>query len=567
MDKIIVEILIDLIAGLIGAAFLSALVHLARKVGPERGRRWANKLSRMGWPLLASVLFAISLIRAIVGGNWIAAAVLGVLLLLALASVILLRFGPERIRRLETGARVHGWKILTGVFFLTTVSLLFIDIICSIKPKWCPPCEQIVFVVDLADEEMVVFKDVLEGFERKLGAKVFLMSVNSNRHVARLDKMVASDAMRWDLIAVDNNILGLLVEKGLVEELSKYKKYDELIPQSVLPSLHPLLKFDGRWYLAPFRPNVKIAFYNEEKFAQYGLEPPKNWDQLLEVARAFKEKEGVGRVVIQGYPGKTAALTVFEFVKAAGGNPLTLDDDGSTRAFTFLQRLEPYLAREYAETRFDTANELLIDDEVYLVSNWPYGIKIVVGDLRKDEIKVYSGWKGPEREVHVLGGDVLAIPKGAPHPKLAVKLMELLLSKETQKTLFSRLCWPPVRLDAYDDKPSPPEMAPYLQAVKEALGSAVARPTSPRWTIVEDCLDRAFKGLIREGEDIASLIGYSFYLKMIPSHYVRYRVEPGDTLKGIADRHKTTPDILAKANQIPSTISIYKGQILLVPQK
>jgi len=187
------------------------------------------------------------------------------------------------------------------------------------------------------------------------------MNVDSSRYVARLDKMRASSDMKWDLIALDNNKLGLLAAKDLVEEVPA-DKYTELYPESLMISLLPLRAIEEKFYFVPFRPNVKIAFYNEQKFAEYGLEPPRDWDQLLEVARVFKEKEGVGRVAIQGYPGPAAAVTLFEFVKAAGEDPLTLDDDGSREAVDFLQRLEPYLAPEYVETTFNTANELLIDD-------------------------------------------------------------------------------------------------------------------------------------------------------------------------------------------------------------
>ncbi len=125
---------------------------------------------------------------------------------------------------------------------------------------------------------------------------------------------------------------------------------------------------------------MKIAYYNQPKFKLYGLEPPRTWQELLEVAKIFKEKEGVGRVAIQGYPGAASAVTMVEFIRAAGGNPSNLGDDGSVDALTFLQELEPFLAHEYADTNFDTANELLIDEQIYLVSNWTFGIKVVVED-------------------------------------------------------------------------------------------------------------------------------------------------------------------------------------------
>jgi trehalose transport system substrate-binding protein len=557
--EFLADVMSNLVAGLLVAAILTGLVYLSRKLGPKRAQQWANRLRRLGWPLLTFVCFATALMSAIFRGvTGPPLITLAIILVFVSVSFILFRFGPPKIRHLATGMQVYAWQILAGIFFLTTVMLLLIDTGKS------PFGDRIVFVIDLADQEMMAFRDVLDELEPQLGSKIFLMSVDSNRHVARLDKMVASGDIKWDLIAVDNNVLGILVKKDLVEELTKYRKYDRLIPLALLPSLRPMLKFEDRFYFAPFRPNVKIAFYNEEKFAQYGLKPPKTWKQLLEVAGVFKEKEGVGRVAIHGYPGKATALTVFEFVKAAGGNPLTLDDDGSKRAFTFLQQLEPYLAPEYAETKFDTANEFLLDDDVYLVSNWTYGIKVVVEHGGKREIKVYSGWRGPAGEVHALGGDVLAVPKGAPHPNRAIKLIELLLSKETQQKLVSRLHWPAARQDVYDE--IPPEMAPYFHAVNEALSFAAVRPTEPHWPMVEKHLVRAFQKLVREGNHITSLEEHSASLKEIPSGYVRYRVELGDTLAAIAGRHNTSAAILADINRVTSPRLPYPGQVLLIPR-
>jgi LysM repeat protein len=85
--------------------------------------------------------------------------------------------------------------------------------------------------------------------------------------------------------------------------------------------------------------------------------------------------------------------------------------------------------------------------------------------------------------------------------------------------------------------------------------------------MVQNRLDRAFGGLIREGKDIASLKEHSAKLKETPSRYLRYRVEPGDTPETIARSHNTTVAILAEANGITNRIFIGPGQILLVPQQ
>ena len=539
----------------------------ARKVAWGTARRFAKWL---GWPAVASAFFGVPLLLTLIDKRWVEAGIVLGVQLAVTAPIMLLRFGPEQLQHaapkpvqpLVGFVRRYPWRTLTTMFFLTTITLLALNLASASDPG--RPSERITFIVNLADEELIEFRGILDELEPELGAQVFLMNVDSSRYVARLDKMRASENMKWDLIAVDNNMLGVLAAKDLVEELSALRQSDELIPSSLLPSLRPLLECGDELCFAPFRANVKIAYYNEEKFAEYGLKPPTNWDQLLEVAKVFKEEEGVGRVAIQGYPGPATAVTVFEFVRAAGGDPLTLNDDRSREAFEFLQELEPYLAPEYVETRFDTANELLIDDQVYLVDNWTFGIKVVIEEAEKAEIKVYSGWNGPGGEVHVLGGDVLAVPKGAAHGDKAIKLIELLLSKETQQTMLSRLRWMPARLDAYD---APSEQALNFQAVNEALSLAEARPTEPQWTLAENILDDAFGVLIREGKSIdVWLEVYSRRLEAIPP-LISYTAKDGDTLEKIANRYETTPAILAEVNRMTTGTSIGLGQILLVPRQ
>ena len=281
------------------------------------------------------------------------------------------------------------------------------------------------------------------------------------------------------------------------------------------------------------------------------------------MAKVFRAKEGVGRVAIQGHPGPASAVTMVEFITAGGGDSLTLEGEKSAKALGFLQELAPFLAPDYAETRFDTANELLIDEVVYLVDNWTFGVKMVVIEAGKKEIKAYQGWEGPNGEFHVLGGDLLAIPKGAPHREKALKLVELLLSQKTQRAMVTHLGWHPVRLDAYGE--IPPEIEPYFDAIRKALGRARPRPTDPKWGLIERCLDRAFQQLVVRGDRLESLDEHRRCLREVPTVYINYEVQPGDTLAAIAERFETTEELIALANVMTGRSGLVPGQILQVP--
>src|SRR5207244_6342232 len=135
-----------------------------------------------------------------------------------------------------------------------------------------------------------------------------------------------------------------------------------------------------------------------------------------------------------------------------GGNPVLLNDSGSVQAFTFLQQLwkEGVFARESLQARFDTEVNYLRGETSWLATNWPF----TTGELAKtgilDKFNVYEGWKGPVRAAHVVGGDVLGIPKGVTgkQKEAPIELAKFLMSKEVQTILVAKNSCPSVRGDA-----------------------------------------------------------------------------------------------------------------------
>ena len=130
------EILVELLAGLFGAA----IVWVLAKMGPKRLQQWANKLRRVVWPLLAFMFLAIALTIAI---RWPPprpiVVTLGTILVLVLASFIPPRFVPVKISHLRDTIRAYVWSILTGLFVLSTVALIIIIIIWPPPPAPPPP--------------------------------------------------------------------------------------------------------------------------------------------------------------------------------------------------------------------------------------------------------------------------------------------------------------------------------------------------------------------------------------------------------------------------------------------
>lgn len=354
----------------------------------------------------------------------------------------------------------------------------------------------------LGEPEWKVMKeDIFPAFEKQYGVKIEPLQIEAGDLIKKLDAMHKANAMDIDIITQDNMQLAPLVSKGLVEDLSQYK---DMIPKEVIPSLVPVGEFSGKLYFMPYRPNVEIAFYNEKKFNEYGLKPPTNWDELLNVAKTFKDKEGIGRVIIKENLGPDSTVQMFDLIRSAGGDPTVLNDEGSVRAFTFLKQLQPYLSPDAKKADWNTPTQYLATDTAYLVENWPYTANVVVKDGGKKEILAYHGWAGPVKESHVLGGEVIGIPKGSPNKEMAIKFMQYLMSKEVQEKLVTKLGWPSMRSDAYGKVEN--WQKPYFEAVNEALKHAEPRPNLVYWADVDKAINGALREIIFEGKDIKSTL-------------------------------------------------------------
>jgi trehalose transport system substrate-binding protein len=361
------------------------------------------------------------------------------------------------------------------------------------KPAAITASGTVTFVTSLAEEERLAISDLLRAFESSAGVQVKMVQMESQDVVNQLKAKKTANRMDIDLVAQDNLRLGPLVRDQLVEDLSSERGR---VPNETISALVPITEFDGKQYFFPYRPNVQITYYNEPKMTQYGLTPPETWDDLLKVAQTLKEKEGIGKVAIQGAAGDPLSVSVFEFIKQAGGDPLVLNDAGSVKGFEFLAQLEPLMTPEYRTAKFDTMITMLSTDTAYLGSNWPFGINVIVDTNGRKDIKAYHGWAGPTKESHVLGGEVLGIPMGAPNRNGALLLAEYLMARDTQTQMLTKLGWPPMRTDSFGSVPE--WQAPYFQAVQDALKQTDARPNVPYWEDVSRAMNDAFRDVVQQ---------------------------------------------------------------------
>jgi trehalose transport system substrate-binding protein len=390
--------------------------------------------------------------------------------------------------------------------------MMLVGIVCLLMAGCTGAATELSVMMGLSEIEWRTMRQrIFPPFEQQHGVAIRSIQAEAADAVKKLVAMHRAGRIQVDLMTQDVLLLQPLVDAGTMEDLSAYQRE---IPPTALPQLVDVGTFNGAIYFMPYRPNVQIAYYHETKFAAYGLQPPRTWDELLTVAQRFKAEEGIGRVLLQGTLDLNTVTHVVEFIWAAGGDPLVLNDQGSVQAFAFLQQLAPFLAPETRRANWNTTNTFLATESVYLARNWPFGVHLLVQQAGKTQIKAYAGWRGPVREAHVLGGEMIGIPKGAPHRELALEFMRYLMSKPVQESLVSALGWPSFRSDAYGTIES--WQTPYFAAVQEALRLAHPKPHVPNWAEVGRALSGAFREIVYEGQPVqAALDRYHRQLQQV----------------------------------------------------
>ena len=216
----------------------------------------------------------------------------------------------------------------------------------------------------LAEAEWhVVRQEVLPRFEAACNCRVRAIDVPPETLVQRLRAMHQAGRIEIDLFAQDNMRLQELINTALA---SPFTPEESRVEEAIYPSLMAVGVSGGMRYFLPFRPNVQIAYYNAEKFAQYHLQPPRTWPEILAVARTFYEKEQTGRMLFTGAGGAPTTTQLYEWIVAAGGDQCDFAHPGTVDTFRFLAALRPYLSSESRRAKWNTTNETLAQEGAYL---------------------------------------------------------------------------------------------------------------------------------------------------------------------------------------------------------
>ena len=303
--------------------------------------------------------------------------------------------------------------------------------------------------------------------------------------------------------------------------------------EDLYPAFIEANSFAGRLYGLPLKADASLLWYRQDWFAQEGLEPPHDWDGLLEVARHFlkpQAQERYGLTAPLAFPAGTAGgeATVYSlmpFIWSAGGEIfdaeagyVVLDAPGTRRALQFLQELvtlHRVSPPDVVNFRWGTSPWLFATGKVAMVLGGSYESRI---------IRDASGWGDGEFMQRVGCAPPPAAPGGAPGsgPVSTVGGTSYVILRQCQRPaqvmdVLRFAIRPDVVGNLYCSllQNSPcrsfsaclsPEAKPLLTQVSRMIASGRARPSIPGYFRVSRQLQAMFEAAISDHAPVDEVV-------------------------------------------------------------
>lgn len=308
-----------------------------------------------------------------------------------------------------------------------------------------------------------------------------------------------------DLLINDSGSLGLLKRMGVISPIDRREVVgaEDLSERAWRAATLP----DGRVYGVPTSAQAHVLFVRRDWREKLGLPPPRDWNDLAAMARAFTERDpdGNGRDDTYGFvfPGGTArgyaAWFISSFLFQAGGDFVAIGADGKARG-TLDQpaalRTLAYFRRLVCEDKVtqpgainaDTqeANRAFLSGQAGIYLSGPYHIALFDREPGRSRIEVLPAPAGPDGQRATLaGGELAYVTRTTRRRADALRFIEFLISPEGQR-LGMR---PP---------PPPTGGRPGLPVVRLPVNrrvDAAATHDDPRWTVVSESYEHHGRAL------------------------------------------------------------------------
>ncbi len=307
-------------------------------------------------------------------------------------------------------------------------------------------------------------QELVDQWNANNDSQIELTVIPSGEFVTKMGAAIAAGEPP-DIASIDLIYTPAFASAGQLVDITEFVRElpyaDDLTPAHMNLGL-----YEGRNYAVPTAVDGSFMAFNVDLFEQAGLDPenpPSNWDEFLEAARAINDlgDDIYGYWFSMGCAGCNA-FTFLPFIWASGGDVLSDDYSEATIA-------DDPIVREALELYNTIWEEGLVPEGASIDNGGNFvsaftGGNIGMAPLGNFALSLFYN-DHPDLNFDIFhipgkeggaasfgGGDVIAIPSGTDHAEEAWRFIEWTMSDDPQIEIYAANGQIPVRLALVDNK-------------------------------------------------------------------------------------------------------------------
>lgn len=319
------------------------------------------------------------------------------------------------------------------------------------------------------------------------------LPADASQQREQLVRRLAANDSAIDLISMDVVWTAEFAEAGWVRPWPTAEA--QAVSEGVIPAVLTTGRYRDRMYAAPLNTGSQVLFYRKDRVP----EPPKTWDEMLDMAERLPE--GQRFVQVQGARYEGFTVWVNSLIASAGGE--IVDEQGDValrraptrRALQIMHRLatssaaDPSLSNnkeDEGRIAYQTGRSSFMVNYTNLLTS----IQEEAPDVARNTALAPWPAVDPDEPAHVtLGGFNLGVGAFGEHPRLAFEAARCLSSPEQQLNTAETDGLPPVTEALYDD-PRLAKTFPFADLLLETFRNGSSRPITPAYNDVSLAVQR-----------------------------------------------------------------------------
>ena len=335
------------------------------------------------------------------------------------------------------------------------------------------------------------------GFTEETGIEVEVVTRPGSppEFLSQMSSAILGGTSPYDVIDIEDDVAIGFSRSGWLADLDPLfdDEFWDDWPEAMIEMTETWSRYDGELFRVPHNYEAQYFWYRKDILDSYGLQPPKTWDEMVEVGKAVTsgDRYGVSDGLAQGaYLG----VYITYLTQQAGGNVYDMGPEFE-EALQFLYdmiHVHEVFPISALDKDYDQVNNDYMQDRVVMMRQWPFFYDVARSDpdwFEEDKAVVALPPAGTAEQVAYAASWGWSVPTTANNMDGAMKFVEFMSRPEHQGPLAEMDTWFLSARDsclAYMDGRG---MAEYLELYSDA-GVIGTRPFHPAGqeahTVVEE---------------------------------------------------------------------------------